>query len=312
MSGVGAMRASVNCVPGGQRGAAIVMAMLVVAVTAALVAGVFWRQNVALRQVENDLAYAQARTLIAGAIDWAGVILREDARSTGVDHLGEPWAVPLAETALNSEDSVETAYVSGQIRDAQGMFNLRNLVGQDGTIDAGEVQAFRRLLGILGVDESVADAVAQRVLASLPGRDGRAATAIGLMSCDDLRGIAGLVREDVERMRGFVTSLPEPTAVNANTAPAEVLAARIRNLTLGDARQLVASRGRAFFKDRADVLNRVPRAGLDATDREISVVTRYFLVDGAVGYRRARLRSEVLVRREGASRVHVLWSRDSA
>ena len=115
-----------------QRGAAVVMAMLVVAVTATLVAGVFWRQNVVVRQAENELSYAQAKWLIRGAIDWAGVILREDARTSSVDHLGEPWAVPLADTHLNQDDGRDPVYLSGEIRDEQSKFNLRNLAGPGG------------------------------------------------------------------------------------------------------------------------------------------------------------------------------------
>ena len=89
---------------GAQRGAAVVMAMLVVAITATLVAGAHWQQNLVLRQVENEHSFAQAKWLLRGAIDWAGVILEEDARLSGVDHLGEPWAAPLADTHLNEGD----------------------------------------------------------------------------------------------------------------------------------------------------------------------------------------------------------------
>ncbi|HUQ77153.1 MAG TPA: type II secretion system minor pseudopilin GspK, partial [Burkholderiales bacterium] len=81
-----------------QRGTAVIMAMLIVAAAATLVSGALWQQSALIRETENELQYAQARWLIRGAIDWAGVILREDARTSSLDHLGEPWAVPLADT----------------------------------------------------------------------------------------------------------------------------------------------------------------------------------------------------------------------
>jgi general secretion pathway protein K len=284
------------------------MAMLVVAATATLVAGVFWRQSVIIRQAENELAYAQAKWLIRGAVDWAGLILREDARTSSVDHLGEPWAVPLADTRLNEDDGRDPVYLAGEIRDEQAKFNLRNLVGAQG-VNQRELDVLRRLLSLADVKVSLADSIAQRVLAALPGAGGGAPSAIGLVSVDDLQGIQDIGAADIERLRPFVTVLPQPTPVNANTAPAEVLAARIANLSLADARRLTASRDRAYFKDRTDVLNRLGGLQLQADPDEIAVVTSFFSVDGKVSYRRARLHALALLRRD-SGRVEMLWLRE--
>jgi len=292
-----------------ERGAAVVMAMLVVAVTATLVTGVFWRQNVIVRQAENELSYAQAKWLIRGAIDWAGVILREDARTSGVDHLGEPWAVPLADTHLNPDDGRDPVYLAGEIRDEQAKFNLRNLVGPEG-VNPRELAVLRRLLALVGASEGLADPVAKRVLTAVPGEGGRKQTALGIASVDDLLGLEGVGAAVIEQLRPFVTVLPQPTPVNANTAPAEVLAARFENLTLADARRLVASRDRAFFKDRTDVLSRIGELKLQASDTEISVATRFFSVSGTVSYRRARLHADALLRRE-ANRVEAVWLQEA-
>jgi len=108
-----------------------------------------------------------------------------------------------------------------------------------------------------------------------------------------------------------VTVLPQPTPVNANTAPAEVLAARIENLSLADARRLVASRDRAFFKDRTDVLSRIGQLKLQASDAEIAVATRFFSMAGTVTFRRARLHTQALLRRE-ANRVEAVWLQEAA
>ena len=293
-----------------ESGAAVVMAMLVVAVAATLVTGVYWRQNVIVRQAENELSYAQAKWLIRGAIDWAGVILREDARTSSVDHLGEPWAVPLADTHLNQDDGRDPVYLSGEVRDEQAKFNLRNLAGPGG-VNARELAVLRRLLALVGAAEGLANPIAERVLAAVPGERGRKQTALGLASIDDLLGLDDISAAAIERLRPFVTVLPQPTPVNANTAPAEVLAARFENLVLADARRLVASRDRAYFKDRSDVLNRIGPLGLQASDAEIAVATRFFSVDGTVSYRRARLHSQTLLRRE-ANRVEAVWTREAA
>jgi general secretion pathway protein K len=293
-----------------ERGAAVIMAMLVVAATATLISGAFWRQSVLARQTENELSYAQAKWLIRGAVDWAGVILREDARTSRVDHLGEPWAVQLAETRLNPDDGNEAVYISGIIRDEQARFNLRNLAGPNG-VSTNELAALRRLLALVGASEGAATPIAQRVLASFPPGLERKQSVIGIVSVDDLLGITGMTPAVIERLRPFVTVLPEPTAINANTAPAVVLAARFGNLSLADAQRLAASRDRAYFRDRADVLNRIGDLRLNASAGEIDVATQFFSVDGAVSYRRARLRAQALVRRSG-NRLETLWLKEAS
>jgi general secretion pathway protein K len=294
---------------GAERGAAVVMAMLVVAVAATLVTGAFWRQSIVARQAENELSFAQAKWLMRGAIDWAGVILTEDARTSRVDHAGEPWAVPLADTLLNADDGRDPVYLAGAIRDEQAKFNLRNLVGPKG-VNPRELEVLRRLLALVGANESLAEPVAERVLATVPGEGGRKQVELALASIDDLLGVEGVSASTLERLRPFVTVLPQPTPVNANTAPAEVLAARIENLALADARRLTANRDRAYFKDRTDVLNRISELKVKATDAEIAVATRYFSVDGTVSYRRARLHTRVLLRRE-ANRVETVWLQEA-
>lgn len=293
-----------------ERGAAVVMAMLVVAVAATLVTGAFWRQGVIARQAENELSFAQAKWLMRGAIDWASVILAEDARTSRVDHAGEPWAVPLADTLLNADDGRDPVYLAGIIRDEQAKFNLRNLVGPKGVIPH-ELEALQRLFALVGVSESLADPIAERVLATVPGEGGRKQVELALGAIDDLLGLEDISAATIERLRPFVTVLPQPTPVNANTAPAEVLAARIENLALADARRLTASRDRAYFKDRTDVLNRIAELKVKASDAEIAVATQFFSVDGTVTYRRARLRTQALLRREG-NRVEPVWLQEAA
>ena len=293
-----------------ERGAAVVMAILAVAVVATLVSGAFWQQNLLARQAENELAYAQTKWLFRGALDWIAVILREDARASPVDHLGEAWAVPLAETRLNENDGRDPAWLSGEIRDEQAKFNLRNLAGPAGA-SPSEVEALGRLLALANLDASLAEPIAKRMLAATATKDEGGPGRLGLASVDDLLGFEGIDAAAVERLRPLVTVLPQPTPVNANTAPAEVLAARIGNLSLSDARRLTSSRDRAYFRDRADVLNRLGELKLAAGDAEIAVSTHFFSIEGRVTYLRARLHGRALLRRD-PGRVELLWLREAA
>jgi general secretion pathway protein K len=288
-----------------ERGTAVIMAMLIVAAVATLVSGALWRQGALLREAENELAYAQARWLIRGAIDWAGVILREDARTSSVDHRGEPWSVPLADTRLNENDGRPAAYLAGEIQDEQSKFNLRNLATAQG-VNPRELQALRRLLEALSLEQSPAEAIAQRMLAALKSY-GANQPALGLASVEELIEVEGLDAADKARLRPFVTVLPEITQVNANTAAAEVLASQLAGLQLIDARRLVSGRERAYFRDAADLRSRLAQVGVAAaTDLPLAVSTRYFSVEGAVSYGSAQLRARALVRRD-AARLETVW-----
>jgi general secretion pathway protein K len=290
-----------------QRGTAVIMAMLIVAAVATLVSGAMWRQSALLREAENELAYAQARWLIRGAIDWAGVILREDARTSSVDHRSEPWSVPLADTRLNENDGRPPAYLAGEIQDEQSKFNLRNLATAQG-VNPNELQALRRLLAALSLDDRSAEAIARRMLAALKAH-GANRPALGLASVEELLEAEGLDAADKDRLRPFVTVLPEVTLVNANTAAAEVLASQFPTLELIDARRLVSGRERAYFRDPADLRARLNQAGAGMPAGgalPVGVATRYFSVEGAVTYGAAQLRARALVRRDG-TQLNLVW-----
>jgi general secretion pathway protein K len=289
-----------------QRGSAVVLAMLVLAIATTLIAGTLWQQNALIRETENEKAYAQAHWLLRGAIDWAGVILGEDARTSSVDHRGEPWAVPLADTRLNENDGRPAAYLAGAIDDEQGKFNLRNLLSA-GNLNPAEVQSLRRLLGALAINESYADRIAARLLAAQQASTTQ--PAVGLAYVEDLLDV-GLTTEQFQKLRTFVTILPEPTPLNVNTATAEVLTARIAGLELVDARRIVAARDRAFFKDLGDAMQRLREINPAISDAGLAVATRYFSVEGTVSYGPARLAARALVRRD-VGKLEVLWTRET-
>lgn len=291
-----------------QRGTAVVMAMLIVAAAATLVTGALWQQNALIRETENEMQYAQARWLIRGAVDWAGVILREDARTSSVDHAGEPWAVPLADTRLNENDGRPAAFLAGVIADEQAKVNLRNLVGPNG-IDPRELRALRRLLSSLRINEGLAEAISQRMREAVMAAAGQR-PALGMVSVDELLSVEGLDAGALERLRPYVTVLPEPTPVNANTATPEVLASQFADFAILDAKRVVNARDSAHFKDLGDARARLTDAGATgAADVPLAVATRYFTIEGAVTYGNARLRAKALVKREG-NRLDVLWLKE--
>lgn len=167
-------RASSGSRRGSQRGAAIITALLVVALSAILVSGMLWRQQVQLRRIENQRLIAQAQWIARGTLDWTRLVLRSEAdTSAGVTYLGGAWGVPVARTRLSDflgqigdvrADQGAATYLSGSIEDAQARFNLRNLVSSPAPgalqLNITQIQAFARLLQMLGLDGQLAQSTA--------------------------------------------------------------------------------------------------------------------------------------------------------
>src|SRR6185436_9960248 len=86
-----------------RRGAALLTALLIVVLVTTLSAAMLWRQSRSIQIEAADRGRAQADWVLQGALDWARLILAEDAKASRrnvegqSDNLGEVWAVPLAE-----------------------------------------------------------------------------------------------------------------------------------------------------------------------------------------------------------------------
>ncbi|WP_363226772.1 type II secretion system minor pseudopilin GspK [Sphaerotilus sp.] len=305
-----------------QRGAALLTAMVIVTVVATLASGMVWQQWRALQVEAAERAQTQSQWVLQGALDWTRMILREDAREGGADHLGEPWAAPLAEARLSTflaadramaEDAPD-AFLSGRIEDAQSRYNLRNLV-QQGKVSASELQTLERLCGFLGLGADVAPRLAEALRRATPGSateapsdSGTNAPLLPLMpvSVEDL-GWLGLDSATVRRLQPYVVLLPRETPVNLNTASKEVIAAVLPGIDLASAERLVQSRLREHLKTPADAKTVLGERAL-ADARRVSVHSNYFLVYGALRLDQVMVAQRSLLERNGRD-VRTLYTR---
>jgi len=313
-----------------QRGAAVLLALFVATLATLIISGLFYRQFVLLRTIENQQLMAQSRLLLRGALDWGRAILREDANRSSYDALSEPWAQPLAETRLDqlgeTSSLASQASIAGSMEDAQARLNLRNLI-DNGQIVEAEVTALRRLCELLEVPEQTADLIAQRMQRALPptqpaegdkaaaGIDDDEPRPIPLMLPHDLIAIPGIDADAAQRLAPYIVVLDERTPVNVNTARPEVIAARVPELSLSDARALVAERDRlSYFNNTGEVRTRLGNKSNGVGEADIATASRFFFVRGEVKLDRAITRMEALVRRgvpgQGLQPVNVLWIRE--
>lgn len=302
-----------------QHGAALIVALLVVALVAGIAAAAVGNFGFALEGAGGRHDQVQARLLARAAVDWARNVLAEDARTTNVDHLGEPWAIKVPDTPA------EGGSVGGEILDWSGRFNLNNLV-RDGKANEVEINRFVRLLGMFGLPENEARSKADALVDWLDADDRPRSSASAeatwyaaqtpvrrppnapLLNVDELAQVRGFSADLLALLRPLVAALPAGGLINVNTAPPEVLAAIIPGLGLDQARQLVIQRQGAWFKDLGDFGARLPKLDKTADFSFLTTNSRYFLAVARARYGVSTVRLEVLLDRQ-QNWSDIIWQR---
>jgi len=320
-----------------QRGAALLTAMIIVALVATLAGSMVWQQWRAIQVEAAERARAQSAWILAGAIDWARLILREDAinntKTGNVDHLGEPWAVPLAEARLstflaadkdNTDDAPE-AFLSGAISDAMARYNLINLLDATGGIDKVELATLERLCTTVGVSADVATRIANALRdaappvppapgASSPPPPPPADPPLMPQSASQL-GWLGIDAESLRLLAPYIILIPDtlrfPALVNVNTAPREVLVAVVDQLDLATAERIVQSRQRVPLKSIGDLTALAPNVP-PANLNRLAFASNYFEVRGRLRLGDVVLEQHSLVKRNGPTVVVLQRERVSA
>jgi general secretion pathway protein K len=297
-----------------QQGMAIIMALLIVALAATAASTVLWQQSLWWRQADNDRARAEIRLIADAGVGWAGDILAFDARSSGaVDYPGELWAQPLPQT------EAESTRISGQLYDAQGRFNVHNLLLPDGKENEAQVQLYRRLLAQLQLPPALADTLLDWLDADDEQRPQGAEAAwyaaqqppyaippaASLQKLAQLRWVKGYDSQVLARLAPHLALLPQRSALNVNTISLPLMMALVPGLGLGQAQALINQRTTTYFKDKADFGLRLT-GGLVPLAVAYGVRSDYFLLQSEIRHPRSMLRVDaLLLRNEQASKV--LW-----
>ncbi len=310
-----------------QRGAALLMAMLTVALVTTLASAALWQQ---WRQVEIEIAERgrnQTAWMMTGALDWTRLILREDAVSTqgtGVDHLGEPWALPVQESKLSTflsqdqqwREGDAEVFLSGQITDAQSRMNLMNLI-EDGRVSPKILARFAALFERLNLPLSELQNLAIQLQATMQAGQVKAESAAKPSSATTSNTALmpqqtaqllwlGLSPQTLATLQPHITLLPEATPVNLNTASAEVLSASLPGLDLASARQAVDLRQRGHWASLDAARQALGTAGVQLDEKQHSIQSRYFEVNGSMRIDNVVQQEQTLVRRDGRQ-VSMVW-----
>jgi general secretion pathway protein K len=310
-----------------QKGAALLLAMLTVTLVATFASAALWQQWRGVEIETAERSRTQMQWILNGALDWSRLILQEDARNGEIDHLSEPWALPLQEARLSSflamdknhTDDAMDAFLSGQITDQQALLNVRNLV-QDGKPKPAAVQAFTRLFNQLDLPITQLQTLVDQLIASDAANN--AETKPDAQSQSLVKATAplkpfrmeqlvwmGLPTRTVQALMPYATLLPVATPLNLNTASAEVLHAALPSVDMGQAHQIVATRASSHFKSVAEGL-KAANVGEDALrsvdNNDFSVGTHFFAVRGRLRLGESTVQEVSLVERN-ATLVKVVW-----
>ncbi len=300
-----------------QRGIAIITAVAVAALVAAIAGAMAFRHSLWLRQVENQHDLIQARGVARAAVNLSRLTLRGDARENNYDAANEAWAIPIPNLP------VEQGSAGGAIYDAQGRFNLNNLL-RDGAVSEPDLRAFKTLLEGEGLSPDLANAVLdwldadsetrypggaedREYLAETPAR--RTANRL-LFDLDELRQVRGFTAESVERLRPLLIALPRTSKINVNFAPAAVMAALLPGLDKSQADALVRERVTAPFQTIDAFRDALPESVRNENLPNVADVrSEYFLSEVDARFGRVTIAYRALLERNGDQVPRVIWLR---
>ncbi len=250
-----------------KRGVALITAMLITALTGSLAAGLAWNSALDVRRTMVLLFYEQGVQVALGAESWMRNILRDDLADGETDHLGELWASDLPGLPVES-DTIQGA-VTGKIVDLQGLFNVNNLIDENGEIDETVFAQFQRLLQVLEVDPRFAGLAADWIdanqEAAFPdGAEDSIYTGFTpsyrtynrpLSNVSELAALDGMDKASYQRLLPHITALPGRTSINVNTATAEVLMSLDDNLDASAVEGLLSLREHGGFPNIVDTFS---------------------------------------------------------
>ena len=280
-----------------QRGVALIMAVLIVALATMLAASVSFKGYLDQRRSANAFAMDQGYEVALGGEAWAADSLRRDKQqSSKTDDFTEEWATPIPPIPI------EGGEFEGQLEDMQGRFNLNSLVApqQNGKLATATaaVERFQRLLELLEMEPKwaniIADWIDTDVQPNFPdGAEDPTYTGLTppyrtanmpLTRASELLALAGFGLDRYRKLEPFVTALPIGTPINLCTASPELLDALVagrRQFTLARD-NTTETRKQRCFPNKQDY-----ESGLSATEKQELVAGK--VIDQTSSYFRSTI-----------------------
>jgi len=287
-----------------QRGAALIVAMLLTALGAAVATQMIVPLSGWLDREYRARDTQASYTLADAAASWAITVLAGDLRLGPIDHYGELWATPLPPTP------VEGGTIEGRITDLQARFNLNNLAPR-GIKSAPNIALAKSLFAQAGVApalvDTLADAVDRDELTddgqSERQRYGRALRNAPLTRLAQLVEVPGFSDEHVRLLSARVVVLPEASPINANTASRALIATAFPGASAEVLDRAIARRTQQPFASGDDL---AAALGQPALAGVFSANSQYFAVEAVIRFERVVHRLQLQISRPPNARATII------
>jgi general secretion pathway protein K len=313
-----------------QQGVAIITALLIVALAATTATYLLWQQSLWTRQVENLMTRAKANAIAQAGAQLARGQLNEFADTKVIyQFLGKQLPLP-----------AEGASLVGMMVDEQSKLNLNNLgyfnpsaptptpaprvTNQQNPQQANPSSPvkiittediFAELLKELKLPPTLLNSLmewtdengqAQDDLTYLAKDPPYRSAHRRMLDINELYRIKDFTTEIVEKLRPYVTALPNATTLNVNTAPENLLEAT--GLPKAVVADIIKKREATPFLNKADLDKVLNGAPLPYT---VSFDSKYFLASGRVTSGNVDIGYSALLERQtaGATTPNTEWPR---
>jgi general secretion pathway protein K len=216
-----------------QRGVALIVAILLVALGTIIAATVAYENAMAARRGTATFAFDESIMVAEGAEALAAYGIRQffQADPSNV-YLGQGWDKPVGPMEV-----VPGIMLEASLEDMQGRLNLNNLVQKDGTPDPVYVPAFTKLLELVGLETKWAALLVDWIDVDIVPQSVDGAEDSVYMgqappyrtpnryitSTTELLALPGFGRDRYLALAPYIAALPKDTKINVCTARDKVL-----------------------------------------------------------------------------------------
>ncbi|WP_037444404.1 type II secretion system minor pseudopilin GspK [Shewanella mangrovi] len=318
-----------------QRGVALIMVLLIVAIIAVLATTISGRNQLSVRRTINLAMYDQAYWYALSAEELARKVLKQDLDdSEGRVHLQQYWA--LSNVILPAE----AGEIGGKLSDLRSCFNLNALALDGPKPQNGQVQKlslagrqFAALLEDLGVDNFSAEQLVYRIkdyldddsdVSSLGAEDAeyesrkvpyRAANTL-MNDRSELRAVLGVPKALYQQLQPYICVIPgnNSQVLNVNTVKPEqaaLLAAMLLNkVSVNEAQNIIEQRGTAGYDKIEDFWEQGSLTNIAQQDDQLkssmSVSSKFFKLEAAAKVDDALFRLDSVLHVIGGNKLEVL------
>ncbi len=278
--------------PKKQKGVALITVLFIFAIATIIASEIVSRTYFSIRSTASQLIHAQAYQYALGGEALAKQILHKDFQtdqsariSSPNDHLNENWA------RLDKVYEFDQGKLEIHIVDLQSLFNINNIVNNQGELNERYLDQFQKILNFTEIDKNLANNLADWLDKDIiplgintedqgylgMERPYRSANR-PMAHLSELKLIQGVDASKFAKLEGLVTVLPKFTAVNVNTVDAELLNLLMDGQQPDGAKKILAGRGEAGYKSVSAFLENLNNKGISLQEADLTVRSEFFMV----------------------------------